>query len=208
MLSREKVIAEGLALMDREGLKAVSMRRLADRLGVTPMALYNHVGSKQDLLGGIAEHVAGRTDFFCDDPDWRERIRSCFRRLRKACLAHPGSVELMERLDAPPLAVFRPLEITLAALEEAGADPKDGLKAYFALMNFTLGQISYEVRGPFQGLDPSNAAGNGRLEGYTHIEAAMSSEPWDFDGAFEFGLSTILSGVEQLAGRAKPPGKA
>src|SRR3712207_194702 len=117
-LSRERVLAEALVLLDREGLEAMTMRGIADHLGVSPMALYNHVSSKKDLLQGIAEHLVGQIEFSCDHPDWRERIRTCFRRLREACLAHPSAVRLMESLEAAPPAVFRPMEITLSRSEE------------------------------------------------------------------------------------------
>jgi AcrR family transcriptional regulator len=203
MLTRERVLEEALALMDREGLEVVTMRRLADHLRVTPMALYNHVRSKKDLLGSIAEHLTSQIEFDCDEPDWRDRIRTCFRRLRDACLAHPSAVRLMESLEVPPLAVFRPMEITLAALDEAGVTGQDAVRSYFLLMNFAMGQISYEVRGPFKGLDPTQALAGNRLEGakFAHIQRSVSSADWDFAGAFEFGLSVILSGVEQLSVR-------
>ena len=199
-LSRDRVLEEALGLMDREGLEAVTMRRLADHLRVTPMALYNHIRNKKDLLGGIAEHLAAQIDFDCDAPDWRERIRTCFRRLREACLAHPSAVRLMESLEAAPPAVFRPMEITLAALDEAGVTAEDAVRSYFLLMNFTMGQISYEVRGPFEGLDPSQALAGKKLEGaeFAHIQQSVSLSEWDFNSAFEFGLSVILAGVEQL----------
>ena len=206
-LTRERVLEEALDLMDREGLEAVTMRRLAGDLRVTPMALYNHIRSKKDLLGSIAEYLTAKIDFDCDAPDWSERILICFRRLREACLAHRSAVRLMESLEIAPPAVFRPMEITLAALDEAGVTGEDAVRTYFLLMNFTMGQISYEVRGPFEGLDPSQALAGKRLEGaeFAHIQRSVRSSEWDFDSAFEFGLSVILRGVEQLP-RAKSRG--
>jgi TetR/AcrR family transcriptional regulator, tetracycline repressor protein len=200
-LTRERVLEEALSLMDREGLEALTMRRLANHLRVTPMALYNHFRSKKDLLGSIAEHITSHIDFDCDEPDWRERIRTCFRRLRGACLAHPSSVRLMETIEVPPVAVFRPMEITLAALDEAGVIGQDAIRSYFLIMNFAMGQISYEVRGPFKGLDPTQALAGNRLEGteFAHIHRSVSSANWDFAKAFEFGLSVILDGVEQFS---------
>ena len=200
-LTRERVLEEALGLMDREGPEAVTMRRLADHLRVTPMALYNHIRNKKDLLGTIAEHLAAQIDFECDASDWRDCIRTCFRRLREACLAHPSAVRLMESLDVAAPAVFRPMEITLAALEEAGVTGADAVRTYFLLMNFTMGQISYEVRGPFEGLDPAQALAGKRLEGaeFAHIQQSVSLSEWDFNSAFEFGLLVILAGVEQLS---------
>jgi TetR/AcrR family tetracycline transcriptional repressor len=205
-LTRQRVLEEALALLDRDGLEVLTMRQLADHLRVTPMALYNHVNSKKDLLKSIAEHVAAQIDFDCNEPNWRDRIRSCFRRLRQACLAHPSAIRLMESVAVAPSAAFRPMEITLATLDEVGVSEEDAVKVYFLLMNFTMGQISYETRGPFEGLDPAKAVARNQLSGgeFVHIQRSVSSAEWDFDGAFEFGLSVILGGVEQLSvGRTK-----
>jgi AcrR family transcriptional regulator len=198
-LSRERVLGEALGILDREGVEAITMRRLAEKLGVSAMAIYNHVSSKRDLLQGLAEQVVNAVEFASDHPHWQERIRTCFRRLRKACLTHPGVIGLLETIATAPPAVFRPMEITLAALAEAGVSPGDALKGYYVFMNFTLGQVSYEVRGPFQALDPAKALESRALPvaDFAHIGRALPSGGWDFDAAFEFGLSTILSGLER-----------
>jgi TetR/AcrR family tetracycline transcriptional repressor len=195
-----RVLQRALALVDREGLDSLTMRRLAQALKVSPMALYNHFAGKDELLRAMAEHLAQQIDFSCDHPDWRERIWYCFRSLRAVVRAHPASVRLMEALEEPPLAIFRPLDLTLQALGEAGVTGDDAFRVYFLLTNFTLGQASYEVRGPFKGMDPASALTQGRLGGgaFEHIERSLAFDDWDFDEAFEFGLSVILRGVEQL----------
>lgn len=200
-LTRDRVLTEALALLDRDGLDALTMRRLAAHLGVSPMALYNHVGGKQDLLRGVAQTLLAQATFAIDHPDWRERIRACFRELRRLCLASPAAIPLMEAADVAPLAVFRPMEVTLAALEEIPLDRADALRAYFLLVNFTLGQVSYEIRGPFNALDPGAARRGRRLHqaGLGHVERAAPGDGWDFERAFEFGLSVILAGLERPA---------
>jgi len=163
------------------------------------MALYNHVSSKRDLLQGIARGLIARVDFSCQNPDWRERIRACFRALRNACLAHPRAVHLIDTIETLPASIFEPMEITTAALEQIGADPLDALRGYFLLTNFTLGQVSYEVRGPFAGIDPIEALRSGKIDrgAFPHVERAASMGAWDFERAFEFGISAILAGLEQ-----------
>ncbi len=199
-LTRQRVVEEAIVLIDRAGLEAFTMRRLATRLGVSPMALYNHVRDKQDLLQGVAMLLLSDVDFSSEDRDWRERIRTAFRQLRTVCLAHPGAVPVMEAVEVVPLAMFGLLEATAAALAEAGLSPEDALRAYTLLTNFTLGQVSYELRGPFHALDPAEARHRWRFAetGYPHVaRAAIAAEHWDFDAAFEFGLSVILSGLER-----------
>jgi|UPI0007C457F6 TetR/AcrR family tetracycline transcriptional repressor len=203
-LTRDRVLSEALALLDRDGLEALNMRGLAKHLGVTPMALYNHVTNKEDLLHGIAAIVIEQLPFEYDDKDWREQIRACFRDLRQACLAHPGLVRLVETAEVLPASVFRPMELTLTTLQRAGIDPEDALRAYFLLTNFTIGQVSYQIRGPFRGVDPTEATRQGRLPAVTFPASAAAVEPaavrgWDFEAAFEFGLTVILSGLTCVA---------
>jgi len=109
----------------------------------------------------------------------------------------------MESLEAAPPAVFRPMEITLAALDEIGVTGKDAVRIYFLLMNFTMGQVSYEIRGPFESLDPAQALAGSRLKGheFSYIQRSVSFAEWDFDSAFDFGLSVILNGAEQISAR-------
>jgi AcrR family transcriptional regulator len=198
-LTRDRVLAEALALIDRDGLEALTMRRLAAHLGVSPMAIYNHVRDKQDLLQGIANAILSQVDFSSDDPDWRERIRAGFRELRTACLAHPGAVRIMETVDVAPLEIFNLMEVTLGALEEVAISTEEATRAYFLLTNFTLGQVSYELRGPFPALDLVEAARHKSFAeaGFRRVERAASIANWDFDAAFEFGLSIILTGLER-----------
>jgi len=200
-LNRERVLSEALVLADREGPEAITMRGLADHLGVSPMALYNHVSSKKDLVQGLAEHLVNHVDFSCDDSHWQERIRSCFRRLRDACLAHPSAIRLMETVEVAPVSVFRPMEITLAALDKAGIGSADAVKGYCLLIGFTMGQVSYEIRGPFRSFDAGEALRRRRIAGagFSHIERSVALDGWDFTSSFEFGLSVILAGLQEFA---------
>jgi TetR/AcrR family transcriptional regulator, tetracycline repressor protein len=199
-LSRERVLEEALALLDREGLEHFSMRRLAKLLGVTPMALYNHVGGKQDLLQGVADRVIEQVKYPAERKDWCEGIRDCFRALRNACIAHPSAVPLVESAKVLPASAFRAMEITLSALQSAGLGPNDSLRAYSLLMTFTLGQVSYKIKGWSRGVDPAAALKEGRIAPSTFpaVVQAASIGNWDFDASFEFGLSVILAGLKEL----------
>jgi TetR/AcrR family tetracycline transcriptional repressor len=197
-LSRDRLVLEALALLDRHGAQAFSLRRLAEHLGVTPMAIYNHVNGKRDLLQAVAEHVVSGVSYPSSGKDWQDIIRRCFRSLRRACLAHPGAVPLIESAEVLPAAIFRPLEITLTLLEAAGLSPRAALRAYFLLVTFTLGQASHQIRGWGRGVDPGAAIDDGRLsrERFPATLRAVGVEAWDFDASFEFGLSIILAGLD------------
>jgi TetR/AcrR family tetracycline transcriptional repressor len=199
-LTRDKIVKAGLSLVDRDGADTITMRSLAAALGVTPMALYNHVSSKKDLLRAIAEHVLGEAEFDGQHDDWREQIRSCFRTFRNICLRHPGMARLLEAADVPPAAVFAPMDVTLRALARIGLDATDSLRAYFTLVSFTLSQASYQSRGPFPDLEPSERVRAKRLagRGYAAVERLDIDDQWDFDAAFEFGITLIIAGLESI----------
>lgn len=196
-LSRTRIVGAALVMIDRDGVDAFSMRSLAADLGVTPMALYNHFGSKLDLLREVADQVLAEIDFDNGAQDWRERIAGCFRALRGASLRHPGAARLLEVDDVAPAAVFTPMQVAVTELTSAGLSATDALRAYFTLIAFALGQTGYQVRGPVASLEPGPVAEAGRLDEKLAgaIRPALA-KAWDFDAAFEFGLKLILDGVE------------
>jgi TetR/AcrR family tetracycline transcriptional repressor len=195
-LSRDKIIAAGVSLLDSGGTDAVTMRALADLLSVTPMALYNHVDDKTDLLYSIAAHLLETARFDCGKADWRARIEHCFREFRALCLRHPGLAGLLERAGAAPSRVFAPMEVTVGALRSIGFDDVNALRCFFTLVSFTLGQVTYQHRGPFADL---TLARHARENPSAALDGA-TARPWDFDAAYEFGLRLILDGVEAAAG--------
>jgi TetR/AcrR family tetracycline transcriptional repressor len=203
-LSREHVINEALVLVDRDGPSRFSLRGLAKHLGVTPMALYNHVAGKHELLQAVADSVVSNVKYRPVRGGWQKVVAECFRTLRTACLAHPGAILVVESADALPGAAFRPMEITLTALQRAGFGEEDALRTYSLLTTFTLGQVSYQIKGWARGVDPTAAANEGRISRRTFpaVIDAAAHKSWDFDEAFEFGLSVILAGLNaSLRGR-------
>ncbi len=192
-------MAEAIRLLDLQGVEALTMRSLAQHLDVSPMALYNHVSSKRDLVHGITDAIVSELSFPADQIDMRERIRACFRSLRAQCRAHPNVIRLIKSADVLPSVIFLPMEITLAALEEMGIGPPGALRAYFLLVNFTMGQVSYEIEKPSRGLDPSEAVRSRRISEKNFPRISHQTPhgiDWDFDAAFEFGLTVILAGLK------------
>lgn len=89
------------------------------------------------------------------------------------------------------------MEITLTALQRAEFGPEDALRAHYLLTTFTLGQVSYQIRGWSRGVDPAAALSEGRIGRATFpaVAHATSLGDWDFDKSFEFGLSVIVAGL-------------
>ena len=98
LLSRDRIVSTALALADSEGLEAVSTRRLAAELGVTGPSLYNHVGTKEELLDDVVDTVLARVDtsMFAElsktNPAWRAALEKWARAYREAIAAHPNIV--------------------------------------------------------------------------------------------------------------------
>jgi AcrR family transcriptional regulator len=194
-------------LVDRAGADAVSMRGVADAVGVTPMALYNHFSSKRALLRAVAESIIRAAKFDAAKADWREQVLHCFEVLRRLCLEHPGLPRLLEIEGAAPDCVFTPMEVTLRALKQAGLDDLDSTRAYFLLVGFTLAQASYQTR-PVPALNPSEQVRAARIAGRGHqtLRHLESPAAWDFDASFAFGISLVLAGIEAtVTGRTAPP---
>src|SRR5438046_619689 len=129
-LSRDKIIEAALGLIDENGAGAVTMRGLAQALGVTPMALYNHFGNKDGLLHGVAEHVIDSAQFDGGQAKWEDRLRHCFGVLRRVCLQHPGLPAMLEIDGAAPASVFRPMDVAMEALAAAGLDEAESAQTY------------------------------------------------------------------------------
>lgn len=155
-LSRERVLAAGLDLVDREGLSALSMRRMGAELGVEAMALYRYAEGKDALLDGLVEalyvelqeHLAAGTA----EAEWRAELHRVARGTYEVALAHPQVVPLLAtRMLAVPLArrplpVLKEQERVLMLLERSGLD-EDGMAAAFrAFTSWVLGYIFVELR--------------------------------------------------------------
>lgn len=119
---RRLILAEALALADEHGLAAVSMRAVAERVGLTSMALYPYVGSKQAVLDGLVDVLLAELleRAAASSGDWRDRLRAVARATRALALAHPGAYPLL-LLRQSPTHGYRPVaELLYAALLDAG----------------------------------------------------------------------------------------
>ena len=105
-LSRERVLAAAVALADREGIEALSMRRLGQELGVEAMSLYNHVASKEDLLDGMVDLIVAEIDPPATDGEWKTALRSRILSARRTMLRHAwASAVITSRENASPVVM-------------------------------------------------------------------------------------------------------
>lgn len=127
VLSRRELAAAAIELIERDGLDALTMRRLASELGFAPMSLYTHVRSRDDLIDAIVEQLIERLGLGDDDPvgtaDWRELVRRTLGAYRDLAVALPRSFELLALAPYGTAPVAPHLLATIARLEAAGLDP-------------------------------------------------------------------------------------
>ncbi|MGQ1799032.1 TetR/AcrR family transcriptional regulator C-terminal domain-containing protein [Kocuria oceani] len=218
-LSREVVLATALALVDAEGLEALTMRRLGNELDRDPMGLYRYAKNRADLLDGITEVVLNQLDIPTDGADWQAQLRATAHDFRRLALAHPHVVPLLvtRPLSTPlglrPLGTLRPLENILALLIDAGFAPEDALHVYRAYYGYLYGHILNELQ-EFVVDEQENEdllrLGLHRLPARAFPRLrAMAALLADYDGAEELdqGITILLGGLAaQLNPTATAPG--
>jgi len=124
-LSKRAVTDRALKLADADGLDTLTIRKLAQDLGVTPMALYWHFRSKEDLLEGVAERVWGEIDVNVDrSAPWPDQLAGLLKSLVGVLRAHPSAPRLVLEHEKRNEAALRATEITLEVLRGAGFDPR------------------------------------------------------------------------------------
>lgn len=211
VLSRDEVLAAALALIDADGVEALSMRRLGKALGRDPMRLYRHASSKDELLDGVVELVLSElaVPALQDVGDWEEALRRTAHAFRAIVLAHPHVVPLLvtRPLSTPlamrPLGTLRPLEDLLELFIDAGFDGRGALHAYRLYIGFLYGHVLNELQERVQDPDESDdllRLGLYRLpvREFPRLRA-LAAELADYDGGRELdeGLDVILAGLRE-----------
>jgi AcrR family transcriptional regulator len=148
-ITRAQILDATLEIAESDGFDAVSMRAVARRLDVTPMALYNHVGSKQDLLDGLVERLLDELPIPDPRLPWEDRLRSLAASLRSTARRHPDAFLTLLRRPATTPASKRRRELVYEALRDAGV-PEDTIpRAERLLSTFMLGFAASEAGGRF-----------------------------------------------------------
>jgi len=139
------VLDRALAIADAEGLEALSIRRLAQELGVTPMALYWHFKSKDDLLAALADRVVQEVDLAVDRSlDWLEQVRRLIESFLATLRRHPSACSLLVNHDAPGEHSLAALEVVLDILRRGGFSPDEATQLTRHVLRSTYALVSGE----------------------------------------------------------------
>jgi TetR/AcrR family tetracycline transcriptional repressor len=184
-LTREGIIDAALNLLNQAGLNRLSMRKLADALGVQAASLYWHIRNKSELLQLMADKICEDMHWpEATDMPWRERVRGGMVSYRKALLRYRDSAEIFA--DTPPLTPhrLRLIESLYQTLRQAGLSREEVALSADLLNNYVIGFVMEEVRFA------------GQAEKRVGDEAPSPEILSDMEKRFRFGLDIILDGIQ------------
>lgn len=195
LLSRERIVTTALALVDGEGLQALSTRRLAAELGVSGPSLYNHFTTKDEILDAVADAVVGEVDLsvFEDGRDWPDALAAWARSYRAALAAHPHIVPLLARGPGRRPAGLRMADAVFGGMTAAGWPPAHATRVGALMRYFVAGSaLGSFARGFVDDPSAYDPAEYPHL-GQAHLLAERQRQV--DEGAFETGLRALLDGL-------------
>ncbi|HEX6391170.1 MAG TPA: TetR/AcrR family transcriptional regulator [Solirubrobacteraceae bacterium] len=212
------MLQTAVALAARDGIEALSMRKLADELGAGAMSLYHYVPNKEELLDGMVDIVFGEIELPSADVDWKTALRERAIATRAVLNRHRWAVGLMESRATPGPASFRVHNAVLGYLREGGFSIELAIQAYSVQDAYIYGFALQEKSLPFEDAAGGAAVAQEQVRQFAEQaqeaqSAALADEfpylaevvaghvakvGYDFTAAFEYGLDLILDALERL----------
>ncbi|GIH78963.1 TetR/AcrR family transcriptional regulator [Planobispora longispora] len=214
-LTREAVVERALQIGDAEGLAAVTIRRLAQELGVTPMALYWHFKNKEQLTVGMADHLIEGFVIEEDGAPWQEQLRALVAGLVRVLRRHPCAAAVLEEIDGLEVPNFlRVWDTALGLAKRAGFGYEQSCLISKYLLHGAIALASGPLNRRCPGLTEEEAAERVRVKRltlqslpsglYPHIVEMASplAEGIDPDLYDTFGADLLIGGIEAMAATA------
>ena len=215
-LSRERMLQAAVALADRHGIDALTMRRLAEELGAGAMSLYYHVPNKEALLDGMVDLVFSEIELPSTAIEWKTAMRRRALSTREALRRHPWALGLMESSKSPGPADLRLHDAVLGCLRQAGFSVEMAVQAYSVQDAYIYGFALQERNLPYNTRQEFAQVAQRRVDEVEKrmedvaaafpylaevVAGYVARQGYSFGEAFEFGLDVILDGLEQLRKR-------
>lgn len=189
-LSRDAILDAAIALLDRDGMDALSMRKLGAAVGVEAMSLYNHIPNKAALLDGIHERILLSLDPPSHSRTWQSYVRHQALALHRALLAHPHAIPLFATRPASTPAAIERLDRYLGVLRRAGFNALQALSIVQLIAKLVVGHAMWstavEIVVSYDDAPPN----------VQRAERALVH--WSPDRELELGLDAMLHGFERL----------
>lgn len=212
-LTQRRIAQAALAAIDADGIDALSMRKLAQHLGSSPMSVYTYFPDKDALLDGVAQLLLAEIDTPPEDIHWRDAMRFIMRAVRHVAMAHPNAARLIHRFPPHTPDALAFVEAGFRSFRRAGFDGLSTARCYRALAAYSLGTLDIELGGYFS---PEARAltspGRGDIQTpsaakllplVTEIGPTLAAQ--DDSAEFEYGLELLLDGFADAMARAGRP---
>jgi len=201
-LSRDRIIDTAIRLADRDGLDAVTLRRIAGELGVHVTSLYNHVPTRDAVTTGIVDALVTGADLPVHEIDWEDWVRAFVSAVGDIAVEHPGAFAALQRRPVEGARATASFEVALDAFERAGLDP---VGAYGAVKATTYVALSIGVERALshRGAQAETALEHLPAEKFPHVHALGSQV--DPEVAWTFSVETLVAGLAAQIRRAATP---
>ena len=211
-LNKERVVRAAVALAARGGIETLTMRRLAEELGVGAMTLYHYVPNKVELLDAMVDVVFAEIELPPAGGDWKAALRARALSTRAALNRNRWAVGLMESRTTPGPASLRLHDAVLGCLREAGFSIEATIQAYSVQDAYIYGFALQEKSLPFEDAEGAAAVATEQAQGFDAlaeefpylsevVAGHVAKVGYDFAAAFEDGLDLILDALEQRLAR-------
>jgi len=206
-LDRDRILEAAVVIADESGLESLTMRKLAESLGVEAMSLYYHVSNKEDILDGMTDLVVSKIELPPRDNDWKAAMRLRAISAHDVFGRHPWAIALMDSRTNPGPAALRYFDAVIGCLREAGFPIAMVAHAFAAIDAYIYGFSMQEMSLPFENEHDVTEIAEDLLEqfptdDYPNLAAMIvdhALQPgYNFADEFAFGLDLILDGFENL----------
>jgi len=207
-LTRERALQTAVAVADAEGIGALTMRRLAQELGIEAMSLYHHVASKDDILDGMVDLVFSEIELPAEGAKWKPAMLARARSARAALTRHPWAISLMESRTSPGPRTLRHHDAVLGSCRAAGFSVPMAAHAFSLIDSYLYGFVLQEVNLPFDDSSDLTDVVDTIMKGFSAEEYPHLVEltvehvlqpGYSYGDEFEYGLGLILDGLAAAA---------
>jgi len=205
-LSRDRVLSAAVAIADAGGVGSLTIRSLADKLGVKPMSVYHYVANKEEILDAIVDLVFAEVELPRPGGDWQAEMRRRAVSARQVLGRHPWAIALLQSRTSPGPATLRHHDAFIGTLREAGFSVAMTAHALALIDSYVYGFALQEATLPFDTAEEAAEVGEAMFarmapDQYPHLTAFtvehVLQPGYDYGAEFEYGLDLVLDGLER-----------